>query len=335
VKTRPDGRRVVRLTPGKRVLFLTKDLELIRAQLRGELDLRMEDVDPADLLDDINTDVMTPAWVCFRHRPEDIALDAYAGLVDADGKRVFGTRALMDGNFEVIVSGQRKGTGSSRETAPQCEKWCGVELVIAASFAPIHERNNVNLGQLMAGYDVLRRLQDGEEVPLEDLTGKYDEATRAVLETGGLFRFAERYAAGEVRFDPPDTARRPMTMGEKILARHLVGAEQPAFVKPGDICLVHVDGGYSHEFTTAQVHHFLAQEYGDDYKVKNPTKLAVFEDHLLYADGVKRMMPFIDQRVPNPFKIRTRIAKAIDRLADAPAARKPGHRGLRTNARRD
>ena len=26
---------------------------------------------------------MTPAWVCFRHRPEDIALDAYAGLIDA------------------------------------------------------------------------------------------------------------------------------------------------------------------------------------------------------------------------------------------------------------
>ena len=78
----------------------------------------MSDVDPADLLDDINTDVMTPAWVCFRHRPEDIALDAYAGLVDEQGERVFGTRALLDGGFQVIVSGQRKGTGSSRETAP-------------------------------------------------------------------------------------------------------------------------------------------------------------------------------------------------------------------------
>src|SRR5688572_31031370 len=86
----------------------------------------MADVDPAELLDDINTDVMTPAWDCFRHRPEDLALDAYAGLVDERGVRVFGQRALLDGNFEVIVSGQRKGTGSSRETAPQAEKWCGV-----------------------------------------------------------------------------------------------------------------------------------------------------------------------------------------------------------------
>ena len=159
---------MVALEPPKRVLFLTKDLDLLRAQLRGEVDLRMGEIDPASLLDDINTDVMTPAWVCFRHRPEDIALDAYAGLVDAKGERVFGRRALMDGDFQVIVSGQRKGTGSSRETAAQAEKWSGIELVVAASFAPIHERNNVNLGQIMGDYAQLERLQAGEEIPLEE-----------------------------------------------------------------------------------------------------------------------------------------------------------------------
>jgi len=53
-----------------------------------------------------------------------------------------------------------------------------------------------------------------------------------------------------------------------------------------------VDGGYSHEFTTAQVHHFLQQEFGPGYRVVHPDKLAVFEDHLLYADGVPRMAPF-------------------------------------------
>ncbi|MHC5021029.1 MAG: aconitase family protein, partial [Planctomycetota bacterium] len=66
----------VKLTPGKRVLFLTKDLELIKKQLYEGLDLRMADLRVDDLLDDINTDVMTPAWVCFSHRPEDIALNA-------------------------------------------------------------------------------------------------------------------------------------------------------------------------------------------------------------------------------------------------------------------
>jgi 3-isopropylmalate/(R)-2-methylmalate dehydratase large subunit len=294
-RTRADGTRVIALDPAKRVLFLTKDLAKLRAQLRGELDLRMADVKPADLLDDINTDTMTPAWVCFRHRPEDIALDAYAGLFDAEGKRVFETRALMDGGFQVIVSGQRKGTGSSRETAPQAEKWCGIELVIASSFAPIHAQNNVNLGQLMGGYEVLARLQAGEEIPLAELTAHLDPVSRAVMESGGLFAFAKRYAEGDVTVPAPRTGKRPMTMAEKLIASHLVGAEGAAYVKPGDSCLVRVDGGYSHEFTTAQVHYFLSAEYGADYAVKNSDKLAVFEDHLLYADGVKKMMPFAKQ----------------------------------------
>jgi len=300
IHTRSDGTRVVRLDPKKRVLFLTKDLELLRRQLSGEVDLRMADVDPSDLLDDINTDVMTPAWVCFRHRPEDIALDAYAGLLDEHGERVFPTRALMDGGFQVIVSGQRKGTGSSRETAPQAEKWSGIDLVVAASFAPIHERNNVNLGQLMAGYAELERLQAGEEIPLEELTGRYDPMTRAILEAGGLFPFASRVRAGEIEIPAPRTGPRPMTMAEKLIASHLVGASEEGgggarYVRPGDSCLVKVDGGYSHEFTTAQVHYFLAAEHGDDYRIPDPSKFAVFEDHLLYADGVERMMPFASQ----------------------------------------
>lgn len=296
IHTRSDGTRVVRLDPDRRVLFLFKDLAKIRAQLDGSATFRMSEVDPAELLDDINTDVMTPAWVCFRHKPEDIALDAYAGLLDADGQRVFGTRALMDGNFQCVVSGQRKGTGSSRETAVQCEKWSGVELVIASSFAPIHERNNLNLGQLLGGHGLLERLEAGEEVPLEEFTGEYDPVTRTIVESGGLFEFAARYAAGEVEVPLPATAERPLTMAEKIVASHLVGAEdRRAWVAPGDACLVKVDGGYSHEFTTAQVHHFLSSEYGAEYSIPDPSKFAVFEDHLLYADGVPRMAPFAEQ----------------------------------------
>ena len=111
----------ISLTPGKRVLFLTKDLGLIKRQLYDGLNLKMSDISPEDLLDDINTDVMTPAWVCFDHEPSEIAKNAYAGLMQ-DGMRVFSEKALINGNFEVIVSGQRKGTGSSRETAAQCER---------------------------------------------------------------------------------------------------------------------------------------------------------------------------------------------------------------------
>ncbi len=287
---------IIRLTPGKRVLFLTKDPDLIRRQLRGELDLRMEDLKVEDLLDDINTDAMTPAWVCFSHRPEDLARDAYAGLI-VDGKRLFERDALINGNFEVIVSGLRKGVGSSRETAVQAEKWSGIRIAVAASFAPIHARNNINQGVLMADHDQLRRLQAGEGVPLAEFYRDYDPITRLVVRHGGLFPFSKDLAAGEVELPRPDTGPRPMTMAEKILAGHMIGlpAGAPRYVKPGDAVVVEVDGGYSHEFTTAQVHYFLEEEYGKDYGVKNPGKFAVFEDHLVYADEVQKMRPFLDK----------------------------------------
>jgi 3-isopropylmalate/(R)-2-methylmalate dehydratase large subunit len=286
----------IRLTPGKRVLFLTKDPELIRRQLRGELDLRMEDLTVGDLLDDINTDAMTPAWVCFSHRPEDIARDAYAGLI-IDGKRLFERDALIDGNFEVIVSGYRKGVGSSRETAVQAEKWSGIRIAVAASFAPIHARNNISQGVLMADHDQLRRLQAGDGIALAELCEGWDPITQLVIRHGGLFPFSKALAAGEVEMPRPDTGPRPMTMAEKILSRHLPGLPEdaPKYVKPGDAVVVEVDGGYTHEFTTAQVHYFLEQEYGADYQVKNPRKFAVFEDHLIYADEVPKMRAFGDK----------------------------------------
>jgi len=280
----------IRLTPGKRVLFLTKDPEPIRRQLKGELDLRMEDLSVDDLLDDINTDAMTPAWVCFSHRPEDIARDAYAGLI-VDGKRLFEQDALIDGNFEVIVSGHRKGVGSSRETAVQAEKWSGIKIAIAASFAPIHARNNISQGVLMGDHDLLRRLQAGEGIPLAEFCAGWDPITQLVIRHGGLFPFSKALAAGEIELPKPHSGERPMTMAEKILSRHLFGAG-PHYVRPGDAVVVSVDGGYSHEFTTAQVHHFLEAEYGPDYKIKNPDRFAVFEDHLIYADEVPKMRPF-------------------------------------------
>ena len=87
-----------------------------------------------------------------------------------------------------------------------------------------------------------------------------------------------------------------------------------------------VDGGYTHEFTTAQVHYFLEQEYGADYTIKNPQKFAVFEDHLIYADGVAQMRAVHRQdrdaaraaaRVPAPHR---RAATSRPRTASRPAS---------------
>ena len=286
----PRPNEIVRLTPGKRVLFLTRDPELIRRQLYDGLDLRMADLAPDDLLDDVNTDLITPAWVCFDWEPAAIAREAYAGLV-VDGERLFRRDALVAGNFEVIVSGARKGTGSSRETAAQAEVWAGIRIAVASSFAPIHARNQINLGTLLAGYDVLRRLERGEGVPLAELCQGYDPLTRLVIGSGGLFPFVRAVAAGEIILPAATTGPRPMTMTEKILARHQEGGS--GFVAPGEPVVARVDGGYSHEFTSAQVHAFLTREHGPGYRLAAPERFAVFEDHLIYADEVTGLRPWL------------------------------------------
>ncbi len=281
------------LSPGKRVLYLTKDPENIRQQLAGTLTLRMGDVAAEDLLDDINTDAMTPAWVCFDYDPADIAKNAYAGLV-INGARLIPANALVDAGFEVIVAGAQKGVGSSRETAAQCEVFSGSKLAIASSFAPIHARNNINIGQLMGDHAMLRRLEAGESIALDEFTRGHDAITALIIESGGLLPFCARLDKGEIAVPATGTGKRPMNLTEKILAAKLLPG-QGEFVKPGDAVLVKVDAGYSHEFTTAQVDFFLAAEYGATYKLQNPAKFAVFEDHLIYATGVASMAKFADK----------------------------------------
>ncbi|HJN55780.1 MAG TPA: aconitate hydratase, partial [Candidatus Poseidoniales archaeon] len=278
----------ISLSGEDRVLFLTKDFELIRQQVHEGLSLKMEDLDPDDLLDDINTDVMTPAWVCFDWDPARIAENAYAGLT-IEGKSVIGEGGLKAGGFKGIVSGFRKGTGSSRETAPQCERWSGIRLIFARSFAPIHERNNINLGQLMGDLDQLRRLQSGVSLSLTEFTSRYNSASAAILESGGLIPFTARLRQGEVVIPPIERDDGPMTMFEHMIARKRVGGSGQ--ILPGDSLVARVDSGYSHEFTSAQVHAFLKQAHGDEYSVQNSNKFAVFEDHLLYAAFNPRFSP--------------------------------------------
>jgi len=184
--------------------------------------------------------------------------------------------------------------GSSRETAAQCEVFSGSRLAIASSFAPIHARNNINIGQLMADHETLRRLEHGESIPLSEFTRGQDAITALIIESGGLLPFCARLARREITVPPPATAPRPMNLTEKILAGKLLPG-QGSYVAPGDAVLVKVDAGYSHEFTTAQVDKFLADEYGADYQLKDPAKFAVFEDHLIYATGVASMARFADK----------------------------------------
>ncbi|MEK7484332.1 MAG: aconitase family protein [Planctomycetota bacterium] len=293
-----EGFYAFKLQSGKKILFLTKELDLLKQQLNGTLDLQMKSLSPNELQDDINTDMMTPAWVCFDYLPTEIAKNAYAGMLK-EGKRVVETDALKNGNFEGIVSHRQKGVGSSRETAVQAELYSGIQLAVAASFAPIHARNNINLGVLMTSdYKIVERLQAGETIPIEEFCKEYDPITRKIVQMGGIFTFSKAVLEQKITLPPIQTPARPMTIAEKIIVSHaLVQNDQPTlrYVKPGDALLVRVDGGYSHEFTTAQVHQFLKEEVGENFQIKNPERFACFEDHLVYANSVTTFSKFISK----------------------------------------
>ena len=90
----------------------------------------------------------------------------------------------------------------------QAEKWSGIRIAIAASFAPIHARNNIAQGVLMGDHAMLARLQAGEAVPLAEFARGCDAITRMVIEHGGLFPFTKAYARGEVHAARARHARR-------------------------------------------------------------------------------------------------------------------------------
>jgi 3-isopropylmalate/(R)-2-methylmalate dehydratase large subunit len=134
-------------------------------------------------------------------------------------------------------------------------------------------------------------------VALDEFMKGYDPITRLIIRAGGLFPFSRAIAHGDIELPRPATAPRPMTIAEKILLSRVATDPRPAALQPGDAVAVKVDGGFSHDFTSAQVHHFLEREYGPDYALRSRGKFAVFEDHMLYARDMPSLAKFRDQLI--------------------------------------
>src|SRR5688572_11184124 len=268
------------------ILYLTEDPELLRRQLSGE---RLAYDPERKLLDNISTDEITPGWVCY-YFDETLARYALVGLrggiVEKD--------AIKSGGFSVIVSGRSKGCGSSRETAPYAELKAGIRLVIADSVEKIYQQNCQNIG-LYTSTDrsLLPRIERGEAIPIDDFTRELDPISRQIVESGGLFEYNKRRLRGELAPPPVQTAPRPMTLCEKIVARHAVvnaagGELGVAAVRPGDALFVRTDVRFSHEYTTPMADALFRAGFGEDARVAEPESVFAFRDHLTFLD---RVMP--------------------------------------------
>ncbi len=272
-----------------RILFLTEDPELIRRQLAGE-DLAW---DPSiRLRDDISTDEITPGWTCY-YFDERLGDYPYVGLT-CRGEKPIGKDDVRAGGFSVCVSGKRRGKGSSREQSPYAERSAGIRLVLAENIERIYRQNCQNLGVLTStDFGLIERIRRGDEIPLAEFSKGSDAITREIVERGGLYPYNVARLAGDVTPPTPSSEPGPMTLAEKILARHFVadaatGRIGVPSVRPGDAGFVRTDFRFSHEYVTPMAASFFETNLGADAKVSDPASILFFRDHLTF---LKFVMP--------------------------------------------
>ena len=287
------GKRPERISFAGRILFLTEDTTLIRRQLEAgaeaaaleeELAQRLANND-LPLLSNISTDEITPGWVCFYY-DETLGQYVYVGMREGAVKK----DEVKAGGFAVVVSGLSKGCGSSRETAPYAEKAAGLQLVIAQSIEKIYGQNSQNIGLLTStDFGLIDRIRRGEEIPLTEFTTELDPISQSIVEHGGLFNYNKARLAGEVTPPPLETKARPMTIIEKIIARHAfvkAGEIGVPAVKPGDALFAVADVRFSHEYVTPMAESLFKQALGAEARVSQPESDFAFRDHLTFLSRV-------------------------------------------------
>ncbi len=300
--TRPIQKRPNQVKLPGRILFLTEDPELIRRQLVGE-DLPWDTRNPENnpkLRDDISTDEITPAHICFFF-DETLGEFPYTGL-KCGNELPIKRSDVKKGGFVAAVSGKRRGKGSSREQSPYAELCAGIKLVIAENIERIYKQNCQNLGVLTSmDFSLIDKIRAGEEVPLSEFTRGEDEITRQVIEHGGLFPFNVARLQKKVFLPPINTGQRPMTIAEKIFARHMLNEQGEAgvpCVKPGDTGFARTDLRFSHEYVTPMSAIFFEHFVGKEARVNDPATILFFRDHLTFLDEViseeKKKMGLLD-----------------------------------------
>lgn len=266
-----------------RVLFLSEDPRKVLRQLSGE---DLEAAEAAPLRDQISTDEITPAFICY-HFDEKLGDFPYLGLKCGDAFPVK-EGCVRAGGFAVSVAGRRRGKGSSREASPYAELCAGIRLVIAESFERIYRQNAQNLGLLTStDFGLIPRIRKGEAIPLAEFTAGLDAVTAEIVRRGGLFAYNAARLAGEVAPPLPDQAPRPLTYAEKLLARQAVvdaarNQTGLAFVKPGDGLFVQAHWRFSHEYVTPMAASFLEKALGPSARLRDPGSILAFRDHLTF-----------------------------------------------------
>jgi len=285
LKQRNVEKRSVEVSLDGRVLYLVDDSAAIQQQLQGQ-DLPMNHGLP--YRDNISTDEMTPAYVCYYH-DETLGEFPYVGY-SASGEFPFTRNSVKEGGFAASVSGKRRGKGSSREASPYAELCAGIHLVFAENIERIYQQNCHNLGLLTCtDMSVLERMIAGETVSLEAFTLGKDPVTTQIIEWGGLFEFNLARIQGKVDLPGPKVAAEPQTITQKIFARHRV-IDSSTYEVGGDSAVIGdagffaTDLRFSHEYVTPMAATFFEEKVGKGEPLNDPGSIILFRDHLTFLE---------------------------------------------------
>ncbi len=299
LKSRPVPKRPSTLRFEGRVLLLLDDAERMRRQLYEGEDLDLDEDTQPLLRDQISTDEITPAYICYFY-DETLGEFPYLGLRAKNrdtGEAEFPVErgAVKNGGFVCSVAGKRRGKGSSREQSPYAELMAGIQVVVAESIERIYGENCQNLGILTTtDFSIIERIRAGETIALSEFTEGKDEITRQIIEHGGLFEFNVARLQGKVSVplpealvEPDEGGRHPMTVAEKIFARHWVvdAAKNEVgvpWVNPGEAGFFRTDIRFSHEYVTPMSAIFFEQKLGEEGRVVDPEGVLFFRDHLTF-----------------------------------------------------
>ena len=168
------------------------------------------------LRDDISTDEITPAHICFYLR-RDSRRHSLTGT-EMRQRVAHSAWGRKEGRLCCAVSGKRRGKGSSREQSPYAELCAGIQFVIAENIERIYKQNCQNLGVLTStDFSLIDKIRTARKSPCQNSPQAKMRSRGRSSSTAGCFHFNVARMQRKVLLPAIETRTKsaPMTLAEK------------------------------------------------------------------------------------------------------------------------
>ncbi len=262
-----------------RILYLTRDPQLLRAQLDGA---NLTGFGQEDLIDKISTDEILSNKAALSYSGREVGHLGRHALTGLRGG-IIEPGDLAAGNFQTLVAGPSFARGSSRIHAPLALQEAGINIVIAEA-ERIFSENCVNTGiyVINPNSEQAQRLINGDSVPVDEILSNLSPQSADIMRSGGLLSYFRAIKEGRLDIPQHQTDPRPMTMAEKIIVRKALrpdGSVGVGAVAFGQEYIAVPDQYYGYELQSSAVINALAREFGENIPAKHPEKVSLDNDH--------------------------------------------------------